>query len=147
MINDTVTVLLVEDDDIDAETVIRSFKQMKIANPVRHARDGEEALEILRGENGVEPIAGSFVVLLDLNMPRLGGHDFLTEIRNDPKLDQTVVFVLTTSSADEDRYKAYKKNVAGYIVKHEAGKGFVEAVKMLEHFWHVVTFPNPNVAI
>jgi len=49
MINDTVTVLLVEDDDIDAETVIRSFKQMKIANPVRHARDGEEVLEILRG--------------------------------------------------------------------------------------------------
>jgi CheY-like chemotaxis protein len=49
MINDTVTVLLVEDDDIDAETVIRSFKQMKIVNPVRHARDGEEALEILRG--------------------------------------------------------------------------------------------------
>jgi CheY-like chemotaxis protein len=82
------------------------------------------------------------VVLLDLNMPRLGGHDFLTEIRNEPKLEQTVVFVLTTSSADEDRYKAYKKNIAGYIVKNEAGKGFVEAIKMLGHFWQVVTFPN-----
>ena len=75
---------------------------MKIANPVRHARDGEEVLEILRGQNDAEPIVGSFVVLLDLNMPRLGGHDFLTEIRNEPKLEQTVVFVLTTSSADED---------------------------------------------
>ncbi len=146
MNNDSVTVLLVEDDDIDAETVIRSFNKMKIANSVRHARDGEEALEILRGANGAEPIDGPFVILLDLNMPRLGGHDFLTELRNDPVLDQTLVFVLTTSSADEDRYKAYKKNIAGYIVKHEAGKGFIEAVKMLEQFWHVVTFPNPNKA-
>ena len=102
MINDTVTVLLVEDDDIDAETVIHSFKQMKIANPVRHARDGEEALEILRGQNDAQPIVGSFVVLLNLNMPRLGGHDFRTEIRNDPKREQAVVFVLTTLSADED---------------------------------------------
>ena len=102
MINDTVTVLLVEDDDIDAETVIHSFKQMKIANPVRHARDGEEALEILRGQNDAEPNVGSFVVFLDLNMPRLGGYDFRTEIRNDPKLEQAVVFVLKTLSADED---------------------------------------------
>ena len=75
-------------------------------------------------------------------MPRLGGHDFRTEIRNDPKREQAVVFVLTTLSADEDWYKAYKKNIAGYIVKNEAGKGFVEAIKMLEHFWQVVTFPN-----
>lgn len=146
MINDTVTVLLVEDDDIDAETVVRSFNKLKIGNPVRHARDGEEALEILRGENGFAPIDGPYVVLLDLNMPRLNGHDFLTEIRNDPMLDQTVVFVLTTSSAEEDCHKAYKKNVAGYIVKQEAGKGFIEAVKMLEQFWHVVTFPNSRMA-
>ena len=75
-------------------------------------------------------------------MPRLGEYDFRTEIRNDPKLEQAVVFVLTTSSADEDWYKAYKKNIAGYIVKNEAGKGFVEAIKMLEYFWQVVTFPN-----
>lgn len=147
MTKDIVTVLLVEDDDIDAETVIRSFKSLKLDNPIRHARDGEEALDILRAENGAEPIKGPFVVLLDLNMPRLGGHDFLVEIRNDPSLDQIVVFVLTTSSADEDRYKAYKKNIAGYIVKHDAGNGFVEAIRLLEQFGRVVTFPEPKVAI
>lgn len=146
MINDTVTVLLVEDDDIDAETVRRSFDKLKIINPVRHARDGEEALDILRGKNGAELIDGPFVVLLDLNMPRLGGHGFLTEIRDDPELNQTVVFVLTTSKADEDRHKAYAKNIAGYIVKQEAGKGFVEAIKMLKYFWQVVTLPNPKAA-
>jgi len=144
MIDETVTVLLVEDDDIDAETVFRSFKKLKIGNPVRHARDGEEALEILRGTNGAEPIEGPVIVLLDLNMPRLGGHGFLREIRNDPVLGETVVFVLTTSNADEDLHKAYKKNVAGYIVKYEAGKGFIDAVKMLRQFWQVVTFPYPR---
>jgi len=146
MNTDTVQVLLVEDDDIDAETVKRSFQKMKIGNPIRHARDGEEALEMLRGENGAEPIIGPFVVLLDLNMPRLGGHDFLAEIRKDPILRETVVFVLTTSNAGDDRTKAYKKNVAGYIVKHEAGTGFIEAIKMLQQFWRVVTLPNAGAA-
>lgn len=146
MINETVTVLLVEDDDIDAETVIRSFNKLKIGSPVRHARDGEEALDILRGANGSEPIEGPFVILLDLNMPKLDGHEFLTELRNDPKLNQAVVFVLTTSKADEDRHKAYKRNVAGYIVKQETGSGFIEMIEMLEQFLHVVVFPNPNTA-
>jgi len=146
MTNETVTVLLVEDDDIDAETVIRSFNKLKIGNPVRHARDGEEALDILRGANGSEPIEGPFIILLDLNMPRLDGHEFLTELRNDPELNQAVVFVLTTSKADEDRHKAYKMNVAGYIVKQETGSGFIEGVIMLEQFFRVVGFPNPKAA-
>jgi CheY-like chemotaxis protein len=142
MTSATVTVLLVDDDIVDIMAVKRSFRDLKIANPVVEAHDGIEALEHLRGENGREKLKPPLLVLLDLNMPRMGGLEFLNELRSDPTLLSTLVFVMTTSGADGDRACAFSKNVAGYILKHRFGQTFVESVSMLQHYWRLVEFPD-----
>lgn len=136
-----VRILLVEDDDIDVMAAKRALRKMQVTNQVREARDGIEALEILRGSGGQEVFARPHIVLLDLNMPRMGGLEFLEEIRNDPILHDTIVFVLTTSNSDEDKCQAYAKNVAGYLLKSNIDEGFGEAVAMLDLYWQVVELP------
>lgn len=137
-----VTILLVDDDKVDAMAVKRSFRELKIANPVIEARDGIEALERLRGTNGFEKVSEPRLILLDLNMPRMGGIEFLEELRGDPLLCRTLIFVMTTSAADVDRRLAYQQNVAGYVLKHRPGQTFLEAIRMIEHYWRVVEFPG-----
>jgi CheY-like chemotaxis protein len=136
-----VTVLVVDDDEVDLMAVERSFRQRRIANEVIAAKDGVEALAVLRGGDGRPPLSRPYVILLDLNMPRMNGLEFLREIRQDPALRDAIVFVLTTSESDEDRAAAYSANIAGFIVKSDAGRGFLAAVEMIEHFWRVVEFP------
>ncbi len=131
------SILLVEDDDIDAMSVQRAFQRMKIANPIVRAKDGIEALDILL-KGGIEQ---PYLILLDLNMPRMGGLELLDTIRNNPQLELSVVFVLTTSKDDEDKIKAYKHHVAGYIVKEKLDEGFEQLVKMLDHYWRLVELP------
>ena len=138
----TVSILVVEDDFIDLEAIRRAFADQRIANPIVPARDGVEALEILRGENGKRKIMPPYVILLDINMPRMNGFEFLEVLRSDPELKKTIVFVLTTSEDDEDMIRAYEHNIAGYIVKTKAGTGFLEAVTMLDHYWRVVELPR-----
>lgn len=131
------SILLVEDDDIDAMSVQRAFQRMKIANPIVRAKDGVEALDILLKGRIEQP----YLILLDLNMPRMGGLELLDTIRNNPQLESSVVFVLTTSKDDEDKIKAYKHHVAGYIVKEKLDEGFEQLVKMLDHYWRLVELP------
>ncbi len=138
----TINVLLVEDDEIDVESVKRAFAEMKLLNPIWVAKDGVEALEFLRGENGREKIPEPLVVLLDINMPRMNGFEFLDEIRTDDVLKHLVVFITTTSASDEDMMRAYNKNIAGYMIKSNAGDGFLKAVEMLECYWRVVELPR-----
>ena len=138
----TVNLLLVDDDEVDVQGLKRAFKKSKIGNPITVARDGIEALEFLRGQNGKEKLPKPHLILLDLNMPRMNGIEFLEEIRADEDLRTAVVFMITTSKADEDRMRAYGHNVAGYIVKRDPANTFMEAVSMLEHFWKVVEFPQ-----
>jgi CheY-like chemotaxis protein len=133
---------MVDDDKIDIMAIKRSFLALKIANPVIEARNGIEAFEYLRGENGREKLVSPYLVLLDLNMPRMGGLEFLDELRRDPELRSTLVFVMTTSAAEEDRTRAYDKNVAGYVLKHRPGQTFLEAIGMLEHYWRIIEFPR-----
>lgn len=137
----TATILLVDDDKVDAMAVKRSFRELKIGNPIVEARNGIEALDKLRGENGQEKVTAPLLILLDLNMPRMGGLEFLTELRGDPNLRRHLVFVMTTSSAEEDRIRAYDQNVAGYVLKHRPGQTFLEAMSMIEHYWRVIEFP------
>ena len=108
-----ITLLLVEDDDVDAMGVERALEKRRIANTLVRARDGIEALEFLRGGKVARP----FLILLDLNMPRMGGLEFIRTVRADPELCDSVVFVLTTSKSDEDLAAAYRAHVAGYMVK------------------------------
>ncbi len=138
----TVNLLLVDDDEVDVQGLKRAFTKSRIANPITVARDGVEALEVLRGENGKPKLPKPHLILLDLNMPRMNGIEFLEAIRNDEDLKTAVVFMVTTSKAEEDKARAYGHNVAGYIVKQDPAKTFMQAVSMLEHYWTVVEFPE-----
>ncbi|MEO1525119.1 MAG: response regulator [Planctomycetota bacterium] len=140
-LGNTVSILLVDDDQIDVESIRRSFKKQKIANPITVAKDGLEALAILRGEADGETIDRPYLILLDLNMPRMGGIEFLKTIRDDEELKKSVVFVLTTSDDDRDVVAAYENQVAGYMVKSRVGEDFVEMIGMLDHYWRVIEFP------
>ncbi len=142
MKDSTVTILLVDDDKVDTRAIRRSLRELRIANPVVEAQDGLMALDRLRGTNGQDKVPQPCLVLLDLNMPRMGGLEFLDEVRADPALCRTLVFVMTTSAADEDRMRAYGRNVAGYVLKHRPGHSFVEAISMLNHYWRIVEFPD-----
>lgn len=135
------TFLLVEDDDVDVMHMKRSFKKLKIANPIVVANDGIEAMDMLLGRNGHEAMSKPYIVLLDLNMPRMNGLEFMKTIRADPTLKSTVIFVLTTSNDEQDKFKAYENHVAGYIVKSEAGQSFLDALGMLDRYWRVVELP------
>ncbi|WP_448547674.1 response regulator [Thalassotalea fusca] len=132
-----VSFLLVEDNEVDIMDVQRSFRKAKVANPIHVARDGLEALELLRSGK----IPSPYIVLMDLNMPRMDGIECIKEIRNDDALRRSVIFVLTTSAADEDKFKAYDFNIAGYIVKTESGEAFTDAITMLDSYWRVVELP------
>lgn len=137
----TVQVLLVDDDDVDAEAIRRAFKKARIANPLYHVPHGMAALARLRGEDGEPPLERPYIVLLDLNMPRMSGLEFLEAIRNSSDLNDSVVFVLTTSDDDRDKVAAYQQNVAGYMVKSKAGEDFINLIGMLDHYWRVIEMP------
>lgn len=136
-----INLLLVEDDDGDAKAVRRAFKAARIANPIRRAEDGIEALEILRARQA-DPDGGQpYMLLVDINMPRMNGIELVQALRDDPDLNRTVVFILTTSKNDEDKARAYNLNVAGYILKQNAGNDFMKLVHLVESYWKVVEFP------
>jgi CheY-like chemotaxis protein len=132
------SILLIEDDDVDAMGVERAFKKLRIGNPIIRAKDGVDAFDILaRGE-----VKKPFIILLDLNLPRMGGIEFLANLREDEKWEDTVVFILTTSKDDEDKYAAYKQHVAGYIVKEKLDSGFDSLIELLDHYWRIVELPD-----
>jgi len=134
-----VSILLVEDDDIDALAVQRGFKKLKLANPIIRTKNGLEALQLLRS---AESIQRPYVILLDLNMPIMGGIEFLQNIRKDENLKDAIIFVLTTSSADQDLVAAYNENIAGYIVKSDVKGGFDKVINLLDCYWRVVMLPK-----
>jgi CheY-like chemotaxis protein len=138
-----VTIMLVEDDIIDVAAVKRAFKDLQIDNPLVVATDGIKALDLLRGTNGSEKLLPPYLIMLDLNMPRMDGFEFLDVLRHDPEIDKSIVFVLTTSSAQEDRVKAYEKHISGYMLKMQAGKPFAEAISLIEHYGKTIEFPVP----
>ena len=129
-----ITLLLVEDDDIDAMTIQRSFKKQNITNPVVRVYDGIEALTLLKNDEVAQPL----VIILDLQMPRMGGIEFLKALRADPKLSKLVVFVLTTSKAKSDILSSYGEHIAGYFVKGQTGDKFSGLVSMLENYFEIV---------
>ncbi|MES2772043.1 MAG: response regulator [Pseudomonadota bacterium] len=133
-----VTILLVDDDDVDAMGVQRALTKLKIVNPIIRAHDGVEGLALLRD---AQAVPRPCIILLDLNMPRMSGLEMLAVLRSDPTLSSEVVFVLTTSKIDEDKVAAYQNHVAGYIVKSQVGNGFLRIVEMLDHYWRVVELP------
>jgi len=131
-------ILLLEDDTVDAMTVKRALKDLKVTNQLVRTGNGEEALVYLKDENNTKPC----VILLDLNMPKMNGIEFLRVIKTDESLKRIPAIVLTTSKDDQDRIQTYQLSVAGFIVKPVDYVKFVEAMKIIDLYWTLSEMPN-----
>lgn len=132
MSNKAMTLLIVEDDDVDFWSIERTLQKLKITNPIKRATDGIDAFEILCRETDAEATSKSAMILLDLNMPRIGGLDFLRRLREDTYLRDIPVMVLTTSERNEDIIEAYKYDILSYVVKNDLADGLREAFDNLD---------------
>jgi len=141
MTESVLNLLIVDDDDVTAESVARSLKRISAKHRIVEARDGIEALETLQGKSD-RRLMKPYVILLDLNMPRMNGFEFLASLRADEQLRQSVVFVLTTSEAYTDRVRAYEEFIAGYMVKASVGPQFATLARLLTEYSQAVTLPE-----
>ena len=133
--------LLVEDDRVDAMTVERAVKDLKITNQLVHTVNGEEGLEYLRSESNKKPC----LILLDLNMPKMNGIEFLKIVKADDVLKKIPVVVLTTSEEEQDVVESFKLSVAGYMVKSVDYKKFVEVIRTIDLYWTLSELPPNDV--
>jgi len=133
-----VTILLVEDDEVDVKALKWAFEKLKVANPLVIARDGVEALEMMASLNR------PYLIITDINMPRLNGIELLRKIRQSEDYRDSIVFVLTTSNDEQDKIDAYDLNVAGYMLKTDMGTSFTRAISLIDNYWKVVEFPGPE---
>jgi len=135
-------ILLVEDDEVETEAMLRTFQRQKFSYPLTIASNGLEALDLLRGEPDQAPLPQPYLILLDLDMPQMNGLEFLQVLRSDPCLKQSVVFILTTSDRDEDKRAAYNQQVAGYLLKSKVGTNFEPLIGLFNFYQQTVEFPH-----
>lgn len=138
-----VSILVIDDDELDAEALSRVLISKGIDGPIFHADNGEDALAMLRHEPDHVAVPLPAIILLDLNMPRMNGLEFLGELRADPcaSLRRLIVFVLTTSESEGDKNAAYDSHIAGYIVKAPHGQNFGDLTALIERYQELVEFP------
>jgi len=134
--NEQKTILIVEDDEVDVMTIKRAMKEIHVTNPVEVRWNGEEALDYLQGEKELPGI-----VLLDLNMPRMNGMEFLQHVRSDERLKRIPVVVLTTSREEQDRFSSFNLGVAGYMIKPVDYLQFVEVIRAINLYWTLSELP------
>ncbi len=133
-----IPILLVEDDQVDVMTIKRALKEIKVTNPLYIAGNGEEALEILRDRHNDRP----GLILLDLNLPRMNGIEFLRVIKQDDKFKKIPVVVLTTSREEEDKIESFSLGVSGYMIKPVEYIKFVEVIKTIDLYWTLSELPQ-----
>lgn len=131
-------ILLVEDDEVDVMNVRRAFERNNVSNPLFVAGNGLEALSMLRSDQIPKERR---LILLDLNMPKMNGIEFLQALRADPELSALPVVVLTTSNDDQDKIDAYNLNVAGYLLKPVTFSNFCDRMTTLNKYWTLVEMP------
>jgi CheY-like chemotaxis protein len=129
--------MLVEDDEVDAMTVRRALKDLKVTNRLVHKVNGEEALDYLRNDAEKK----TCVILLDLNMPKMNGIEFLKITKNDEQLKKIPVTVLTTSKGEQNVVESFEFSVAGYIVKPVDYEKFVDAIRIINLYWTLSELP------
>ncbi len=134
------TILLVEDDRVDVMTVKRACRDLKLTNPLAVTGNGEEALEYLRNPDNELPC----IILLDLNMPKMNGLEFLGVAKKDDALKSIPVIVLTTSHEDQDRIASFNLGVAGYMLKPVDYQQFIDVVRTIDMYWTVSELPFTN---
>jgi len=131
-------ILLIEDDNVDVMTVERVLRDLKIANQLVSTSNGEQALEYLRTNDNKKPC----VILLDLNMPKMNGAEFLKILKTDEALKKIPVVVLTTSSQQQDVVESFKLGAAGYMVKSVDYGKFVETIRIINLYWTLSELPS-----
>ena len=134
--------LFVDDDDISIMALERGVKQLEITNDVEVAKNGIEALAILQEAVDSYGSLPPYIVILDLNMPKMNGLEFLKTVRSDAVYKQLTVFVFTTSDAPSDIAPAYEYNIAGYIVKKNAKNTYRDALAMIQSYSQLVVLPS-----
>lgn len=132
-------ILLVEDDRVDVMTVKRALKELKVTNKLFTGSNGEEALKYLRNDKNQKPC----LILLDLNMPKMNGIEFLKIVKKDDVLKSIPIVVLTTSKEEQDRIQTFDLSVAGYMTKPVDYLKFVETIKTIQHYWILSELPEP----
>jgi two-component system, response regulator len=145
MADPQVQILLVEDNPNDVELTLHAFKKHNLANHVHVARDGAEALEFLFGKNGEEQrdlATGPRLVLLDLKLPRVDGHQVLRRIKQDAETRKLPVVVMTASREEADLLESYEEGANGYIVKPVDFEKFTEAMRIVGLYWLLVNEPS-----
>ena len=130
-------ILLVEDDQVDAMTVRRALKELQVTNRLQHVENGEEAVAHLRDPASELPC----IILLDLNMPKMGGIEFLQVIKQDKDLRRIPVVVLTTSGEEQDKVESFDLGVAGYMAKPVDYRKFVEVMQSINAYWTLSEMP------
>ncbi len=135
--NSKKSILLVEDDRVDAMTVKRALKEIQVTNQVHVAVDGEKALQFLKDPQQEQPC----IILLDLNMPKMNGIEFLKITKKDAELQKIPVIVLTTSKQDQDKVDSFCLGVAGYMVKPVDYQQFVKIMKTIDLYWTLSELP------
>jgi len=130
-------ILLVEDDKVDVMTIRRALNDLKVLNRLEVASNGEEALAYLRNPEAEMPC----IIMLDLNMPRMNGIEFLREREADEALKTVPVVVLTSSREEQDMVQSYRLGVAGYMIKPVDYKQFVETIRVIDLYWTISQFP------
>jgi len=138
-------ILLVEDDDNDAELTINALTTHKVANNIKRLQNGEEALDYLfqKGKYVEQPVDIPALILLDLKMPKVNGLEVLKKIRNEKKLRHIPVVILTSSKEENDLVESYELGVNAYVVKPVDFNEFISAIKDLGIFWLMVNTPPP----
>jgi CheY-like chemotaxis protein len=131
-------ILLIEDDDVDVMTVNRALRDLKVSNQLVSIGDGEEAIEYLRDESATKPC----IVLLDLNMPKMDGAEFLKIVKADKALKKIPVVILTTSNSDRDVIESFELGAAGYMVKSVDYEKFVETIRAIDRYWTLSKLPS-----
>ena len=130
-------VLLVEDDTVDVMTVKRVLKDIQVTSELVPAGDGEQALAYLRDDGNAKPC----IILLDLNMPKMNGIEFMRIVKADEALQRIPIVVLTTSNSDQDISKSFELGAAGYMLKSVDYKKFVEIIKTIDLYWTLSRLP------
>ncbi len=134
--------MLVVDNPQDVDTTKRAFQAQGIENPIHVAHTGKVALEMLQGKGRPALNPTPQIILLDLDLPEMGGIEFLKALRQDPHLKACSVFVMTRQNTQKDILEAYNLNVAGYIIKPINFDSFLEIVATLNSFWNLIELPN-----
>jgi len=136
--NNNSPVLLIEDDKVDQKTMVRAFKELEVPNPLRIVENGIEGLNYLNNPRNKKPC----LILLDLNMPKMSGIEFLDNIKADSALKQIPIVVLTTSDDDKDVAESYNLSASGYMVKPIDNRGYIEVMKVIDQYWSTCILPS-----